>query len=413
VRQALGAALAALALTAAPAPAPAAAPAGTEFVPEVVGEVATLPAPGPHWVFLSDLLLRRAALLDTDTGTFLGMLSSDVGPITPLVAPTGGPIYLPETYYSRGSRGVRTDVVTIYDPVTLAPRGEVVIPPKRADVVHGAGLATLLDDGRFAAVFNLTPATSVSIVDTQDERFAGEIETPGCSLVYAAGPRRVAMLCADGSLLLVSLDERGAESKRFRSVAFFDPEKDPVIEKPARLGPSWFFVSFDGRVHEVDLSGETPRFPDPWSLFSAEERAASWRFGGTQPLALHEASGRLYALVHLGGPDGHKEAGSAVAVFDIAKRERVQTIAIGNLVAAFLASRMELAPDSWGAWVLDAIVPNAGADRIAVTQDAAPRLILVSGEGGTVGVHDALSGKFLRNINDVGIFPGAIVAPWH
>jgi hypothetical protein len=57
-------------------------------------------------------------------------------------------------------------------------------------------------------------------------------------------------------------------------------------------------------------------------------------------------------------------------------------------------------------------VPNAGADRIAVTQDDAPRLILVSAEGGTVGVHDALTGAFLRNINDVGLFPGVISAPW-
>jgi hypothetical protein len=71
--------------------------ARAEFVPEVVGQVATLPAPGPHWIWVADLLLRRAALVDTDTGTFLGMLSSSVGAITPLVAPAGGAIYLPET----------------------------------------------------------------------------------------------------------------------------------------------------------------------------------------------------------------------------------------------------------------------------------------------------------------------------
>ncbi len=383
-----------------------------EFVPEVVGQVATLPAPGPHWSWVADLLLRRAALLDSDTGTFLGMLSSNVGPIAPLVSPAGGAIYLPETYYSRGSRGVRTDVVTVYDPTTLAPKGEVVIPPKRADIVHGAGLAALLDDGRFAAVFNLTPATSVSVVDTAELRFAGEFETPGCSLVYAAGTRRVALLCADGSLLLVTLDERGAEASRFRSAAFFDPEKDPLIEKPVRSGSTWYFVSFEGYVHEADLSGSTPRFAEPWSLFTAEERADSWRFGGAQPLALHESTNRLYALVHQGGPHGHKEPGSAVAVYDTARRERVQTVAIGNLVAAFLASRMQLGDGSWGAWLLDAIVPNAGADRIVVTQDSSPRLILVSEEGGTVGVHDALSGVFLRNINDVGLFPGVISAPW-
>ena len=386
--------------------------ARADFVPEAVGQVATLPAPGPHWIWVADLLLRRAALLDTDTGTFLGMLSSSIGPIAPLVAPAGGAIYLPETYYSRGSRGVRTDVLTVYDPTTLAVKGEVVIPPKRADIVHGAGLATLLDDGRFAAVFNLTPATSVSVVDTAELRFAGEIETPGCSLVYAAGKRRVAMLCADGSLLLLTLDERGAEASRFRSAAFFDPEKDPLTEKSVRRGATWFFVSFEGFVHEVDLSGDVPRFAEPWSLFTAAERAERWRFGGTQPLALHTATGRLYALVHQGGPDGHKEPGSEVRVYDTATRARVQTIAIGNLVGAFLAGRLQLTEDGWAAWLLETLVPNAGADRIAVTQDAAPRLILVSANAGTVGVHDALSGAVLRNINEVGLFPGVISAPW-
>jgi len=404
IRRALCLGVAALAL--------AAGTARADLAPEVVGQVATLPAPSPHWIFVGDLLLRRAALLDTDTGTFLGMLSSGIGPIAPLVRPTGGEIFLPETYYSRGSRGARTDVLTIYDPTTLAPTGEVAIPPKRADIVHGAGLATLLDDGRFAAVFNLTPGTSVSVIDLEARRFAGEIETPGCSLVYAAGPRRVALLCADGSLLLVSLDENGAEAGRVRSEVFFDPEKDPVTEKPARRGSSWHFVSFEGFVHEVDLAGETPRFAEPWSLFSAAQRKETWRFGGTQPLALHESTGRLYALVHQGGPHGHKDPGTEVWVYDLAKRERVQTIAVGNLVGAFLASQMQLEAGGWGAWLLEALVPNAGADGIAVTQDAAPRLILVSGGAGSVGVHDALSGALLRNINDVGLFPGVISAPW-
>ena len=390
----------------------AAGDARADFVPEVVGQVATLPAPGPHWIFVADLLLRRAALLDTDTGTFLGMLSSNIGPIAPLVAPAGGAIYLPETYYSRGSRGVRTDVLTVYDPTTLATRDEVVIPPKRADIVHGVGLATLLDDGRFAVVFNLTPATSFSVIDTKERRFAGEIETPGCSLVYAAGPRRVAMLCADGSLLLVSLDERGAESSRLRSAVFFDPETDPVSEKAVRRASTWYFVSFEGYVHEVELAGDLPRFAEPWSLFSDAERAEHWRFGGAQPLALHQPTGRLYALVHQGGPDGHKEPGREVAVYDTALRARVQTFEIGNLLGAFLASRMQIVAGSWAAWLLEAIVPNAGADRIAVTQDEAPRLILVSGGAGTVGVHDALTGAFLRNIDEVGLFPGVISAPW-
>jgi methylamine dehydrogenase heavy chain len=408
IGQALRLAGAALALAAIPL---ATGTARADFAPEAVGQVATLPAPTPHWIFVGDLLLRRAALLDADTGTFLGMLSSSVGPIAPLVGRANGEIYLPETYYSRGSRGVRTDVVTVYDPATLAPTGEVVIPPKRADVVNGAALATLLDDGRFAAVFNLTPGTSVSVIELASRRFVGEIETPGCSLVYAAGPRRIAMLCADGSLLLISLDEQGAEKSRLQSKPFFDPEKDPVTEKAVRHGNTWSFVSFEGFVHEVELSGDTPRFAEPWSLFSAAERAATWRFGGTQPLALHEQSGRLYALVHKGGPNGHKDPGTEIWVYD-ASHAHVQTIAVGNLMGAFLTSQFRFSEGGWGAWLLQKLVPNPGADRIAVTQDADPRLILVSSGAGSVGVHDARSGTLLRNINDVGLFPGVISAPW-
>jgi methylamine dehydrogenase heavy chain len=332
--------------------------------------------------------------------------------IAPLVSAERGEIYLPETFYSRGSRGERSDVVTVYDAATLAPAHEIPIPPKRADVVHGVALAALLDDGRFLAIFNLTPATSVTVVDTVERRVAGELETPGCSLVYPAGPRRFAMLCGDGALQLVTLDERGAEASRWKSAPFFDPEQDPVTEKAVRRGAVWYFASFEGFVREVDVSGETARFAEPWSLFSDAERSASWKSGGSQHLALHQPSGRLYALVHQGGPHGHKEAGTEVWVYDVVKRARVAQIRVGNLMAAFLSAQMGLEPSGFAAYLLDLAVPSVGADSIAVTQDDAPRLFTVSRSAGSIGVHDALSGEWLRNLNDVGLAPGVVSAPW-
>jgi len=332
--------------------------------------------------------------------------------VAPLVSAERGEIYLPESYYSRGSRGVRTDVVTIYDATTLAPKGEIAIPPRRADVVHGMALAALLDDGRFLAVFNLTPATSVTVVDTVERRVASELETPGCSLIYPAGPRRFALLCADGALELVTLDERGAEARRWKSEAFFDPEKDPLTEKAVRRGPVWYFASFEGFVHPVDLSGEVATFEPTWSMFSDVERQQDWKSGGTQHLALHEKTGRLYALVHQGGPHGHKDAGTRIWVYDVATRARVQEIAIGNLMAAFLADQMQLAPGGLAAGLLDLVVPGVGADSIVVTQDDAPQLFTVSREAGAVGVHDALSGAWLRNLTGVGLAPGVVSAPW-
>src|SRR6185436_9944463 len=127
--------------------------------------------------------------------------------IFPVFAAGQGEIYIAETDFSRGVRGDRTDVVTVYDGRTLAPTAEIPLPPKRAEYFPGNAASALSDDGRFLAVFNLTPMASLSIVDVRDRRFVSEVATPGCSLVYAAGPRRFFMLCANGAAIVVSLDE--------------------------------------------------------------------------------------------------------------------------------------------------------------------------------------------------------------
>lgn len=397
--------LAALALGSAPGAA-ASAPE-----PEPVGRVELAPAPAPHQLWVADLLFRRSALFDGDGGRFLGVVSAGVGAITPVFSQERGEIYLPETHYSRGSRGERTDVVTIYDVTTLAPVAEIAIPPRRADIVPGIGLVTLLDDGRFLAIFNYSPATSVSIVDVAERRFVGEIVTPGCSLVYGAGPRRFWMLCGDGTLLQVILDEAGAERARERSARFFDPVADPVTEKPVRRGTEWLFVTFAGVVHPVDASGAAPRFGEPWSLLDEADRAASWRIGGTQNLALHEPSGRLYALVHQGGPHGHKDPGTVVRVYDVDSRARVQEIEPRNLLAAFVAQQIGTRSGAL-LWLLERAMPNPGLDSIVVSQDPEPRLFGVSLRAGTVGVWDARSGAFLRFLENTGLAPGLLQAPW-
>src|SRR5438067_7438601 len=170
---------------------------------ETVGQVMTLPErPGPHWFWLSDILLHRTALFDADTGGLLGQISSGTAGvgfvIAPLFAPDHREIYLAATYYARGVRGTRTDVVPVYDAATLRPHGdEIQTPAERAEYFPGTAANALSDDGRFMAVFNLTPRTSVSIVEVKVRHFTAHVETPGCSHVYAAGARRFRMLCAN------------------------------------------------------------------------------------------------------------------------------------------------------------------------------------------------------------------------
>lgn len=396
-----------LALCAVGAPGPATAQ---------VGRVLRLPEePGPHWIWVGDLFFRRTALVDAGSGRFLGMLSTGLGTITPHFSPDGREIYLPETHYARGTRGERTDVVTIYDAVTLAPVAEVGIPPTRAEHVSGAGCSALSDDGRFLAIFNMTPGTSLSIVDVRERSFAGEIAAPGCSLVYAAGARRFAMLCGDGALLSVTLDDAGAEVGKRRSEPFFDPESDPVTEKAVRHGDRWLFVSFEGYVHPVDVGAEPPRFGERWSLLSDADRAGSWRIGGAQHLAVHQRSARLYSLVHQGGPDTHKEPGTEVWVYDLARRERVGRIEVRNPVGTFLRQAFELSPEGLvgglADWVLQGLLPNPGVDRIQVTQDEQPLLVTASGFPATLSVHDATSGEHLRDLDEIGIALAGLETP--
>ncbi len=170
------------------------------------------------------------------------------------------------------------------------------------------------------------------------------------------------------------------------------------------MGDRWFFASFNGFLYEVDLSGETPSFGKPWSLFSDLERTENWKIGGTQHLAVHEATGRLFSLVHQGGVDTHKDRGSEIWVYDLASRERVQRIEAVSPGVTFMGLPVE-APESW-IWPLGALADalvgvigkEVGFDEIRVTQDTEPLLVGASNFSGGIAVFDARTGEFLRRV---------------
>jgi methylamine dehydrogenase heavy chain len=393
--------------------------ARAELPVEAPGHTAVLPAPArSHWIVVSDFVLQRSAFVDLDAGAFLGMISTGYGVQEAAWPRSRAEFYLPETYYSRGSRGVRSDVVTVYDAATLAPLAEIPLPPKRATNTLATGNVALSDDDRFLAVFNMTPATSLSIVDVAARAFVGEVATPGCSLVYAAGPRSFAMLCADGALLHVSLGEDGSPARLERSQPFFDPERDPVTEKAVRAGARWHFVSFEGQVHTVDFGAGAPRFEAPWPLVDEALRREAWRIGGSQLLALHAPSGRLYALMHQGGPDSHKDPATELWVFDLASRARVQRIPARHPGFEILGESPAFGRD-WPSpfdglydWLLDTVAPHPGIDRVVVTQDAQPLVATSSERGGSLAVYDGLTGEFLRRVGSGSLSPSGLAAPF-
>ena len=201
-----------------------------ELQPEPTGVIETLPETWPaHWIIAHDAAFfhmsdGKLIVLDADSddprARFKGFMNAAF--IGVFVQATSRPeIYLAETYRSRGARGERTDVLTIYDKRTLGPVGEVVIlPPKRSSNMPTDYNVQLVDDERLALIYNFTPAQSVSVVDVVAREFLAEIPIPGCALAYPMGGRAFSSICGDGSLLAVTLGDDGqqtgpAEQNRF------------------------------------------------------------------------------------------------------------------------------------------------------------------------------------------------------
>lgn len=347
-----------------------------QLAPETTS-TATLPAWQPHWVFVLDsnfpyLTANKAVLLDGDRLSMLGMVS--LGYLANLeVAPDGKEIYAIETFHSRLTRGERTDVVTVYDARTLFPLAEISIPAKRFLVVTKRNVTGLTTDGRFLLIYNYTPEQSVSVVDLKARRFISEIETPGCALVYPVGPRRFCMICADGSLVGITLDESGKVQSRGRSSQVFDPDEDPVFEHVAILGGRLYLVSYKGKVYEVEGGGTSPRLVRTFTL--PDE---GFRPGGWQLIAVHP-NGFLYVLVHRGGDATHKFPGEEVWVINLREGRRV-----------------------------DRIILVEPANSIYVTRDERPLLFALS-EHGFVQVYGAFSGRYLGRIDEVGISPFVLI----
>jgi methylamine dehydrogenase heavy chain len=377
------------------------------------GGVATLPPLGSHLVWVPDRLFAHSLLFDGDTGKVLG--SIDAGPVLtpkpPLYARGRGEIYSVDIAYSRGRRGERIDFVTIYDPVSLAVRGEILLPTRTAESNASLAYAELLDGEAFLASFNQFPNTSVSIVDLAARRFVEEIAVTGCAGIYPVAERRFATLCGDGTAIAISLDAGGRKAGLAHGEKFFDAVEDPVAMAAARSGARWWFVSFAGRVHELDFSGDAPRLAASWSLLDDTDRAAGWRPGGLQHVALHRGSGRLYTVMHEGGAGSHKEAGPEIWVFDVAKQQRVARFPVPNLAAVFLGVNLGAEAGSALRTVLEWVIPNQGVHSIAVTQDERPLLFARHGELGAVAVLDAGSGEHLRNLEEVGLAGPTLAVP--
>jgi len=379
----------------------AALAAHAELGADVPFQSVQLGEPGPHWVFYQDMHLTtfttgRFVLFDAADVEWKAEISTGQFP-TLVRSADGQQVYVGETTYSRGTRGERHDFVTIYDTQDYTVQGEIDLPTGRRALMAARHRSALLGDGRFLVLYAYTPAQSVEILDLEARRHVGSVEITGCALVFPTGPRGFSSLCGDGALLTVHLDENGAVRGRRRSEPFFDPDVDPVMDDAVAIGTTFYFPSYKGVVHPVDLSGIAPRFEEPWPLVEQDAEAPAWIWqmltlgkagpwlpGGLGATAAHEGRRELYVVMHpelwSGGKGDHDFPGPEVWVFDVDGHR--------------LLRRLEM---------------NGVASSIHVT--AAPEPLLVAGafdldtEELKLEVYDAKSGEHLRDLPEFGQAP--------
>ena len=181
---------------------------------------------------------------------------------------------------------------------------------------------------------------------------------------------------------MLQLNDNGELVDRRSSSPFFDVAADPITEKGVRLHDRWFFPSYAGVIHTIDLSSDEASFPETWSLVTSADRDESWRIGGIQHLAVHRQLGRLYALMHQGEADTHHHPGTEVWVYDVESHQRIQQIEL-----------------------------QAPAASILVSQDEAPLLYTVNPEVAELVVYDAVTGEHRRTVPEVSITPSLLQLP--
>jgi len=377
--------------TAFAAPAPAKVPFQKALPEEPIPAVTKLPAQWPaSWVLIHDFHFNaivdgRVMLVDTATADrpVKGMVRAAQF-ANMLVSPIRGEVFTSETFYSRLTRGERTDAVTIWDMATLQPKGEIVLPGgKRQQSVTYPQLFQFTNADKWALVANFTPAQSVSVLDLDSRKVIAEIDLPGCAQIYPTGARGFSSFCADGSLFSVKLgaDGQAVSSKTVDKVQDIDTQ--PLFGTPAWVGKTAWFVSYHGQIQGFDFSGDVGRaLPGSFNVGTAEGGAPEWRPGGWQVIAA-DAAGTLYVLMSPAGREGsHKDGGTEVWVVDPVAKSRVARIVLRGVGTA-----------------------------ISLTKEARPNLIVARGDG-EVEVYDPVSGAFVRSLGTAGgANPILITAP--
>jgi len=350
---------------------------------EPIGVVESLPATYPNeWLLVHEAsffnmqdgkIIVLDASAETLTEQYKGMVNiSLMGNY--LQNSARSEIYATETFHTRGNRGDRFDVLTVWDMATLSSKGEVMLPGNKRFMGMPEPYALLLiNDGKWLAVSNLSPATSVTIVDVERLNIVSEIPTPGCTFAYPTGNRGFSSLCADGRMMSTTLKADGTVQAQVRTEAFFSSDDSPIFERPVVIDGTAYFPTVAGLMQPVDVSGDVAVPGEAWSIVTEEEKAKAWAPAGIALMDRDDA-GLIYLLMHPDAVDGSYQAGGPeVWVIDPKAKKTLRKIALNE----------------WGL-------------SLAVTKGDSPMLAVLNPTVMSIEIYDPNSGELVRTLSGFG-----------
>lgn len=312
-----------------------AAPADTGAVLEMeTSDVLTITPPKPTWFFVDGGWdMPGTSIFDGETGKMKGMVETrrlaDFA-----IDPAGKYYYVAETIWSKGDRGTRQDMVSVYDSQTLNLITEVPLPGR---ILIGSRKNNFIvsDDGKTAYVYDFSPVSGVNIVDLVKRKFVTAVELPGCASLMPNPGVGFSALCSDGSLATVAI--KGTKADISHSAPFFSATDDPIFDNFTydKRKKETTFLTYTGQIYQARL-GATPTISAPFSIQAAagirpgetKPLELNWYPGGRQPMALHRPSGHLFVLMHMGEYWSHKASGTEVWEVDLATQKVVKRRAL-------------------------------------------------------------------------------------
>jgi methylamine dehydrogenase heavy chain len=146
-----------------------------------VSDVATLAPSNPHRLLIGGGLGDAGVqIINGDTARVEARIQA--APMANFVIdPNNKYYYIAETMWTRINRGTRQDVLAVYDD-QLKLVAEIDLPG-RLIAVPKSPTFEISSDGRLAYVYNMQPASSVTVVDLVRRKTVNIVEIPGCGMI--------------------------------------------------------------------------------------------------------------------------------------------------------------------------------------------------------------------------------------